>query len=115
LTPLIIYWPHVQPFVYEHLTSHYDIVPTLMKRLFNNTNSFADYSIGMDIYDPAPRPYFIISSYLNFGIVDQQSIVNIDKEGNFTLTDKNLHPLPNTQLNLNNLKYAFADLRKFYY
>jgi membrane-anchored protein YejM (alkaline phosphatase superfamily) len=114
-TPLIIYWPRTKPFVYEHITSHYDIVPTLMKRLFGNTNSYADYSVGMDVFDPAPRPYLIISSYLNFGIVDQRSIVSIDKEGNFSFTDKYLNPLPNTQLNLANLKFAFDDLRRFFY
>ncbi len=114
-TPLIIYWPHTKPIVYEHFTSHYDIVPTLMKRLFHNSNAFADYSVGMDIYDPVPRPYFIISSYLNFGIVDHENIVNIDKDGNFYLTDKALKPLPTNQLNVTNLKFAFIDLRKFYY
>ena len=50
-TPLIMHMPNMQAKRVEHLTSHLDIVPTLMKQL-GVTNDVADYANGEDLFSP---------------------------------------------------------------
>ncbi|MDP8099421.1 DUF3413 domain-containing protein [Pasteurella atlantica] len=46
--PMIIYWKG-QTETYEQLSSHLDILPTLLNNLFGVTNSTKDYSQGIDL------------------------------------------------------------------
>jgi membrane-anchored protein YejM (alkaline phosphatase superfamily) len=51
-SPLIIHMPNIKPHKVNYMTSHLDIVPTLMKQL-GVTNSISDYAHGKDLFDHA--------------------------------------------------------------
>lgn len=57
--PFMIYYPNIENpgKVYNHTTTHYDIVPTISKRFLGVENPYQDYSIGTDIYDSTTTRY----------------------------------------------------------
>lgn len=113
-TPLIIYWPHKKPHHYTHNTSHFDVVPTLMTRLLGCKNTPADYSIGTSLLDKKLRPYFIITSYVNFGVMEGERITTIFPSGNYQIEQLNGASMLTANLNVTTMQQAFYDLRRFY-
>jgi len=97
--PLLIRWPGKQPTEYSHWTSHYDIVPTLMKELFHCTNETRDYSIGKSLFDTSPREWLIVGSHDNFGIIENDRITTIYFDRSFDITDRRLNELDDARLN----------------
>lgn len=113
-TPLIIHWPNAKPQVFNYLTSHYDIVPTLLSKIFNCTTPYSDYSVGMGLFNDKPRPYLIVGSYVDFGVITKNRLLTIFPTGNYEIDNKSAKPLPNAKLNMQVLTQVFADLKRFY-
>jgi membrane-anchored protein YejM (alkaline phosphatase superfamily) len=99
--------------VYTHRTSHYDIIPTLMVRLFNNHSPVVSYSLGQDLLNPAQRS-IIVGGYFNLGLLDQKSIVQIESDSSYTYTDFDLNKLADAQLSVSSIHKAFTDMMRFY-
>ena len=57
--PLIIGWPGKTPQKWDKLTTHYDIVPTLMSEVLGVTNDTHDYSSGLDLFSDQVRNNFV--------------------------------------------------------
>ncbi len=55
--PMIIRWPGKEPRTYDYRTSHLDVVPTLMEDVFGCTASTADYSTGVNLFEPDGRGF----------------------------------------------------------
>ena len=49
-SPLIIHMPDIKPYEVNYMTSHLDIVPTLMQQL-GVTNKISDYAHGKNLFD----------------------------------------------------------------
>ncbi len=113
-TPLIIYWPGKKPAVFTHKTSHFDVAPTLMRQLLGCVSLFADYSVGKNLFDTSDRPYFILGSYMNYGIVENNRITTIFPTGDFSIEQLDGQHVPEAKLNLITMQKAFADMRRFY-
>ena len=111
--PLIIYWPEEKPRTLTHLTSHFDIVPTLMTRLLGNISPMSDYSIGKDILDTKPRPYLILNSYIHLGILEPQQITTIYPSGHGEMTDLNGQKNSDLTLNTPVIAKVLQTLRQF--
>ncbi|HEX2548336.1 MAG TPA: DUF3413 domain-containing protein, partial [Gammaproteobacteria bacterium] len=69
-TPLIAYFPGEKPQIFTHQTSHFDIVPTLMTHVLGVTNPITAYSVGTQLLDETLRSYLIVSSYIDFGVIE---------------------------------------------
>ena len=69
-TPLVIYAPKQAAKVVFRLTSHSDIVPTLMPML-GVTNPNSDYSIGLNLLGVEARNHAYISDWDKLAYVDQ--------------------------------------------
>lgn len=113
-TPLIVYWPGEKPTVYNHQTSHYDIAPTLMNRLWGCSSNFADYSLGNNLLDNKIRPYLIANSYLNFGVLEKNKITTVSSSGRFQVEEGNGQSLPIKNLNVSVMQHVLNDLGRFY-
>jgi membrane-anchored protein YejM (alkaline phosphatase superfamily) len=63
-TPLIIYYPRVQPRVYDKMSSHLDIVP-MLAGFFGVENKPEDYSCGINLLDTdsPERKYALIANW----------------------------------------------------
>ncbi|HFD11060.1 MAG TPA: DUF3413 domain-containing protein [Crenotrichaceae bacterium] len=59
-TPMVLYIPEQLPGIVKHLTSHLDIVPTILP-LLGVTNPVDDYAQGYSIFD-TQRPNYLVAS-----------------------------------------------------
>ncbi len=113
-TPLIVYWPDEKPKTFDHLTTHYDIVPTLMEKALGCNTIRKAYSIGGSLFDNKVYPYLIAGSYIGLGIIEQDRITNIFPTGHFQMTDPNGNILKENLLQPSIIQEALEVLTQFY-
>lgn len=70
-TPLVIYKPGMQPLVSDQLTSHMDVVPTLMP-LLGVKNPSSDYAIGVNLLAGEKRNHTYVSDWDRIAYVDDE-------------------------------------------
>lgn len=113
--PLIIHWPNQTPRAFNHTTSGYDIVPTLLKRVFQCRNQEIDYSIGKDLFTKDNRlPFILAGSYINMGLIEKKQLTTLRTSGGMAVTNLEAEPNSNSQLNMNNVKKALELMRLYY-
>lgn len=113
-TPLIIHWPKGKSHVFSHLTTHYDIAPTLLKRALGCGALASSYSLGKDLFDRADPAYVIVNSYIGLGVVEPERITTIFQVGNFEIQNLNAKPILNANLHIKIMQSVFSDLKRFY-
>ena len=113
-TPLIIYMPGHPPQIFNHRTSHFDIVPTLLEEVLQCENARSDYSVGKLLLDSALRPYLLIGSYVDFSVVEPDRITTIFPTGYFSIEAPNGQNISNVGLNAKVIEQAFREMRQFY-
>jgi hypothetical protein len=79
--PLVIYWPGKEPKVYSQLTSHVDVVPTLMQEIFSCSNPVRDYSNGQSLFDQSERSFVMVNNWNNQAIVNKDQVKIFPKIG----------------------------------
>lgn len=114
-TPLVIFNPNKEKATYDHWTSHYDIVPTLMQDEFNITNPIDDYSIGKNIADTTKREWLLVGSKDNFGIVEPDRITSVYFNFNYNITSPTLDELDDAKLRVNLFNDIMKKSNSFYY
>lgn len=112
-TPLVVYSPKQLPKQYHHMTSHFDIAPTLMTEFLGATNSPKDYSVGSSLFDTSVRPYLILSSYANFSVMEPDRITTIFSAGDYLIQSFN-DDGGFKDLNHDTMQKVFQDLRRFF-
>lgn len=70
-TPLVIYTPKMKAFVSDQMTSHMDVVPTLMP-LLGVTNPSTDYATGYNVLAGEKRDHTYISDWDKVAYVDDE-------------------------------------------
>ncbi|WP_198552875.1 DUF3413 domain-containing protein [Psychromonas sp. Urea-02u-13] len=96
------------------LTSHQDVVPTLMKNYLGVTNDIKDYSVGEDLLSKSvERNWIISSSYSGYAIIEKESILEIGATGQYQLLDKTNRPIKDAQLNYQHLQEALDQISRF--
>lgn len=112
--PLIIKQPHTNGQQFTHLTTHYDLSPTILQDVLNVINSPADYCIGANLYQTTGRPDFIIvSNYTNFGIIDHNHIINLQHNGHYHITDFALNPIERMKPNVTTINQAIDFFNRY--
>ena len=76
----------------SYRTSHYDIVPTILQDVYHCTNPVADYTVGQPLFDPAPRPFTLISSYTKKAIRTGDQLTILDEYGGIENYDARFNP-----------------------
>lgn len=102
-TPLVLWLPgQQQGKVVDTMTSHMDIVPTLMP-LLGVTNLTSDYSIGHNLLKDTSRTYTYVSDWDHITYIDQDikitQPINIGSYAGNTVTDGNDAPLADDKKN----------------
>ncbi|MBT4196880.1 MAG: DUF3413 domain-containing protein [Gammaproteobacteria bacterium] len=85
--PLVIYWPGKEPKVYSHLTSHVDVIPTLMQEIFSCSNPVQDYSNGQSLFDQSERSFVMVNNWNNQAIVNKDQVKIFPKIGSAEYRD----------------------------
>lgn len=94
--PLVLYLPGRAPLQARHMTSHLDVVPTLLP-LAGVRNPAADYSHGRSLFDVSPRPYAAASSWDTAGLFTGDAIIEMPLEaykGGLKVFDREYRELP---------------------
>lgn len=111
--PLIIYWPNAEPSFYHGETSHYDIVPTLMKDELSCTNDVKDYSSGQSLFSKNDTDWLILGRDGYYAIKEKQQLDELDRLGNFTIFDNDYQEIQNGKLNMKHVMQAMEEMRRF--
>lgn len=112
--PLIIHWPNQPPQKITHTTTSYDVVPTLLKRLFACQNATADYSIGHDLLTPGGRELLLAGSYANSAIIEPDRLTTLHNSGEVEVTDLNLNPIPQAKPSTTSMNRALEWMKRYY-
>lgn len=75
-TPLVLWIPGEPPAVHDKLTSHMDIVATVMPCL-GVTNPLRDYTIGIDLLSGQQHEYLSLSDWSRMGYVNQSAKITM--------------------------------------
>ena len=100
--PFIMHIPGEEGKVYTHLTSHYDLVPTLFEQM-GSTTSFDQYSIGKSILSniEQQREFLLVSSWSESAIIGQKATLVFSTEthnmGIFEIRDAHYKLVANRQ------------------
>ncbi|HFQ5429076.1 TPA: DUF3413 domain-containing protein [Vibrio vulnificus] len=98
----------------EALTSHQDVVPTLMKHYLGVTNDVKDYSVGEDLLgDAVKRDWIISSNYSGYAIITEDNILEVNGGGQYQFMDKSNRPLKEQQPNFTYLQQALEQISRF--
>lgn len=112
--PMMIYKPGGAHKIYDHWTSHYDMVPTLLTELFHCKNPVTDYSIGKQINDTTNRGWLLVGSSDNYAILQPDRISSVYFDGSFDITDRHLNPVKDNKLQTDVINRIFSVTNSFY-
>jgi membrane-anchored protein YejM (alkaline phosphatase superfamily) len=112
-TPFIVFDSEKGPKKYNHLTLHYDLVPTLMNNYLGVTNKPIDFSSGNNLFENSNRKFFVCGYNQKFAIIEQNKITNIYPSGIFDVVDNQLNPI-NEEPNGSYLLKTMYELKKYY-
>ncbi|GBG13415.1 sulfatase [Novimethylophilus kurashikiensis] len=75
-TPMVLWVPGMVPGVHDKMTSHLDIIPTIMPML-GVTNPVEDYSVGISLLSPQKRDHVIITAWTDVGYIDDTAKITL--------------------------------------
>jgi hypothetical protein len=99
--------------VIERRTSHNDLAPTLLTRLFGCTNPPSDYSSGHDLYTDAPWPWLVAASYSEFALLEPDR-VTIVYPASYEIRDRDYRLIPHPSPPRDALLEAQKEMGRFY-
>jgi membrane-anchored protein YejM (alkaline phosphatase superfamily) len=72
--PMVIYWPGMKPKTWTQLSSHADVVPTLLQSVFSCENPISDYSNGQSLFDSRQRDFVLVKNWSNQAMVNTREV-----------------------------------------
>jgi len=112
-SPMIVFCPGYEASIITKRTSHYDIVPTLMRKGLGCTSPVKDYSSGSDLFGSETWQWLIGGSYYNFAIIEPDKIT-VQFPGGYYETRDTSYQLINSASLSPHLSDALAEMGRFY-
>lgn len=114
-TPLIVHWPKQTAETFSYTTTHYDVVPTLLQKVFACKNPSTDYTIGHNLLDNKTSRFPVIAgSYINFAMIEPEQATLVYPSGTIEVQNSMAKPMPNASPNEQYFQEVLLLLRKFY-
>lgn len=112
--PLAIHWPGTPSQSLDKITSHEDIMLTLMQRLLQTKTPAQDYSQGEDLFSARRNKNWLLlgDSRQTVVITAQQTII-LDKNGNYSVYDLDYRRQKKQQPSLGLLLQVFTATKHF--
>lgn len=96
------------------LTSHQDVVPTLMKHYLGVNSDIKNYAVGEDLLGkPITRDWIISSNYSGYAIITDDNILEVGVGGQYQFMDKTNRDLKDQQPNFEYLQQALEQISRF--
>ncbi len=88
-TPLVVIWPGKGAGEVNKLTSHYDILPTIMIEDWNCKNSSKQFSLGQSLFSKETNVLHVAGNYQKLEILDfkDQTITTVDQFNGLSVRD----------------------------
>lgn len=114
-TPMIMIWPDREHEEIQAMTTHYDVVPTIMKENWKCKNPSDDYSIGRNLFSDSEFAIHIAGDYSRFKVVDPtaQTIAIIDETDGVDVRDINTMQ-PKTDYSAEDILIQLQRITSFY-
>ncbi len=75
-TPMVLWVPGMKPATSDKLTSHLDVIPTIMP-LLGVTNPVQDYSVGISLLSPEKHDHVIVTAWAEVGYIDDAAKITL--------------------------------------
>lgn len=111
--PLLLYSSTLAPAVHWHRTSHFDVMPTLMREYLGCDEPFSTHSVGRSLFEPGGREPMLLSEYADFAIVLPDQIAVIREQG-MQLRDASYAELKGVRLEPEVIEAALEQKSRFY-
>ena len=111
--PLYMSIPNVAPRTLIKQTSHYDIVPTLLRHHFKCGNPSSDISVGYDLLSTQQSKLIYVGGAKDFALYQHDNITLIDRQGQYRFYDKKYHTQHKGQLSFQALIDVMANINRF--
>ncbi len=103
--PLIVSWPGKETATYEHMTSHLDVVSTLMENVFKCNNPYSDYSNGRSLFDTNKRTWVYSGGFQNnLAIIEPDRITVTYPVGTYEIYDRSFTRMEKATLHFDVVK-----------
>ena len=112
--PMLLSWPGVELQSVNHRTSHYDVAPTLMRRLLGCSNASSDYSSGQDLFDGPQWDWLVAGSYYNYAVLEPGQVTVTFPNGLYEVRDNNYQLLNDPQFNGEVLEAVMRENTRFH-
>jgi membrane-anchored protein YejM (alkaline phosphatase superfamily) len=112
-TPLVLSWPGRPGGRVTRRTSHNDVAPTLVGRLFGCANPPADYASGRDLFSDGQWEWLIAASYSEFALIEPER-VTIVYPASYEIRDRAYRLVAHPTLPREGLRGAQKEMSRFY-
>lgn len=112
--PLVTAWPGREAEDLHHLTSHYDVTPTLFQDLLGCGNPASDVSIGQNLFDGKDWEWLIAGSYYNYAVVEPDRLTITYPSGTFEVRNWDYEILPGASVRPQVLSEVLSANTRFY-
>ncbi|MCW8996706.1 MAG: DUF3413 domain-containing protein [Psychromonas sp.] len=111
--PLVILWPGEDSRIITRMTSHLDIVPTLMERLLGCKSAADQYSSGQSLFDNSQRRYLLSGDLDKYVIYEKNKITQFSNDGEINSIDWQGETFADEDVNITLLIDVLLKLRRF--
>lgn len=112
--PLVILWPgEKNARQITRMTSHLDIVPTLMEELLGSQSSADQYSSGQSLFDNSQRQYLLSGDLKKYVIYERDKITQFSNDGQIDSINWQGKALDDDDIDITLLIDVLSKLRRF--
>lgn len=112
--PMLVYWPGQNPRTITYFSTHFDVVPTLMERIFLCAGSTKNYSIGQSMFEPDRSTYTISGNYTSYAVLTHKRHTTFYPNGAYAIKTPMSQQAPNAAINVPLIKKANRDLKRYF-
>ncbi|MEI6897317.1 MAG: DUF3413 domain-containing protein [Psychromonas sp.] len=111
--PLIVLWPEKKSRRITRMTSHVDIVPTLMQEVLGVQNNASQYSNGQSLFNNSERAYILSGNLKKYVIYEEDKITQFNNNGDVSSINWQGVELKKEGFDITLLIDVFTQLRSF--
>ncbi|WP_158380011.1 LPS biosynthesis-modulating metalloenzyme YejM [Candidatus Williamhamiltonella defendens] len=112
--PLIVYWPKISMQIIHKLTSHQDIMATIMQKLLHTTTAVKEYSQGENLFTPERLyPWILTKKNKKILVVTLNTMIVLDDNGSYHTYDQRGNIIQNDTSGLSLLLQVLTETKRF--
>jgi len=112
--PMILHWPGRAAARFEHRSSHYDVVPTLMQDALGCSNDPSDYASGNNLFSGKDWDWILAGSYYNYAVLEPDQVTVTYPNGQYEVRDWDYRILGNPEVRGEVLMSVTRENSRFY-